>query len=162
MPPLDPQILSQMRMSISLLALAPALLLLRGARWFAMPVADIARCAMLGIFGLAGSNFFYYYAIQKSSVSTAIIVQYTSPVWVLLYMLSRGRERATWLRVSAVVAAAMGSALAIGIFRSGIKLAWLGIGSSLLAAFSFSFYNVLGRDLVRRHDRWKVMTFAML
>ena len=162
MPPLDPQILSQMRVSISLLALAPALLLLRGARWFAMPVADIARCAMLGIFGLAGSNFFYYYAIQKSSVSTAIIVQYTSPVWVLLYMLSRGRERATWLRVSAVVAAAMGSALAIGIFGSGIKLAWLGIGSSLLAAFSFSFYNVLGRDLVRRHDRWKVMTFAML
>jgi len=41
-----------MRVTISLLALAPLLLLLRGARSFAMPVRDIARCIMLGIFGV--------------------------------------------------------------------------------------------------------------
>jgi drug/metabolite transporter (DMT)-like permease len=162
LPPLDPQILSQMRVTISLLALAPVLFALRGTRAFAMALPDVGRCLLLGILGLAGSNFFYYYAIQKSSITTAIIVQYTGPVWVLLYMVSRGYQRPTRVRVSAVVAAVIGSMIAIGIFRTEMKLAWLGIGASLLAAFSFSFYNVFGRDLVRRHERWKVIVFALL
>jgi len=39
---------------------------------------------VLGTLGVAASNYFYYIAIQKTSVAIAIIVQYTAPVWVLL------------------------------------------------------------------------------
>jgi len=161
--PLDPLILSQSRTTISLLVLAPLLLLLRGSGVFAMPARDVLRCLLLGVLGIAGSNFFYYFAIQKSNVSTAIIVQYTAPVWVLLYMVGRGREHANALRIVAVGAAVAGCALAVGIFgHQRMQLAWLGIGAALLAALSFSFYNVYGRTLLGRHERWKVMVYALL
>ena len=50
--------------------------------------------------GVAASNYFYYLAIQRTNVATAIIVQYTAPVWVLVYMAARGLEKATVLRKS--------------------------------------------------------------
>jgi drug/metabolite transporter, DME family len=161
--PLDPVILSQTRTTIALLLLAPILLLARGRAALQISARDLLRCMWLGILGLAGSNFFYYYAIEKTAVSIAIIVQYTAPVWVLLYMVARRHERATLLRTAAVLAAVAGSALAIGIIgQQGVKLVWIGVLASLLAAFSFSFYNVYGRSLLLQHDRWKVITYALL
>jgi drug/metabolite transporter (DMT)-like permease len=160
---LDVQILSQARVTISFLVLAILLLLVRGKRAYAISVGDGVRCMVLGVLGVAGSNFFYYYAIKVTSVSIAIIVQYTAPVWVLLYMVSRRYERLTAARVVAVGAALAGIVLVIGIrdVQTG-HLAWMGVLASLLAAFSFSFYNVYGRRLLAAHDRWQVIAYALL
>ena len=160
---LDVEILSQARVTISFFVLAILLLLTRGKRAYAMSAGDGLRCMALGVLGVAGSNFFYYYAIKVTSVSIAIIVQYTAPVWVLLYMVSRRHERLTAARVLAVGAALAGIVLVIGIhdIERG-QLAWRGVAASLLAAFSFSFYNVYGRRLLVVHDRWQVIAYALL
>lgn len=160
---LDVTILSQSRVTISFLVLATVLLVTRGRRTVAMSAGDVLRCMVLGVLGVVGSNYFYYYAISVTSVSIAIIVQYTAPVWVLLYMVARRYQRLTLARVSAVGAALAGVALVIGIgdIQSG-HLAWRGVGASLLAAFSFCFYNIYGRRLVAVHDRWQVIAYALL
>ena len=109
---LDPLILAQARTGISLLILAPLLLIARGRSVFLLPRRDILRCMWLGLIGLAGSNFMYYYAIEKTSVSTAIVLQYTSPVWVLLYMLARRFQKPSLARIGAVAMAVLGISLA--------------------------------------------------
>jgi drug/metabolite transporter, DME family len=81
---------------------------------FRIAAVEAWRCAAIGVLGLAAANFFYYYAIQRTSVATAIIVQYTAPAWVLVYMVGSGRQRATVLRTIAVLLAVGGCALAIG------------------------------------------------
>ena len=160
---LNAQILSQTRTTISFLILAPLLMALRGRRALAMPRGDLLRCLLLGVLGLAASNFLYYYAIAKGSVSVAIIVQYTAPVWVLLYMVASGREHASPIKIGSVAAALVGIALALGIVgQHGLKLQWIAVAAALGAAFSFSFYNIYARRLLGAHDRWKVMTYAML
>ena len=65
--------------------------------------------------GVAASNYFYYVAIQKTSVAIAIIVQYTAPVWVLLYVVARGQQKLSLQKVAAVGVAIAGIALTIGI-----------------------------------------------
>ncbi len=100
---------------------------------------------LLGVFGVAASNYFYYLAIQRTNVAIAIIVQYTAPVWVLLYMVMRGLQRATAQRVIAVALALTGIVLVIGIVGSGsVRLDTIGVIAAMLAAFSFAFYNVAG------------------
>src|SRR6185312_1483282 len=83
---IDPVILSQCRTGFSFLALAVWLIARRGTSLLRVPWRDLAKLALLGLAGLAVSNYFYYLAIQRTNVATAIIVQYTAPVWVLLYM----------------------------------------------------------------------------
>jgi DME family drug/metabolite transporter len=157
---IDPLILSQSRTTFAFLVLLPALLMLRGGRRLALPWPDFGRMLVLGVLGVAISNYFYYLAIQRTNVATAIIVQYTAPIWVLLYMVARGLQKATLQRIAAVALAVTGIALVIGIFGSGLRLDIIGVGAALLAAFSFAFYNIGGHSLLSRHDHWTVLLYT--
>lgn len=168
---LEPVILAQTRVTISLFILAPVLLALRGRDALSLDGRNILRCFLLGTLGLAASNFFYYYAIDKTSVATAIVLQYTAPIWVLVYMVARGLQRATPQRVSAVLLAFTGSGLAIGAMTLtaalpflhfvGVTLNPAGVVAAQLAAVSFAFYNIYGQGLVAKIDRWKVLAYAL-
>jgi DME family drug/metabolite transporter len=161
--PIDPLILSQSRATFSFLVLLIALVLLRGWKRLYVPVADFRRMFVLGILGVAASNYLYYLAIQRTNVATAIILQYTAPILVLVYTVARGLQKATIQRVVAVALAVTGIALLIGIFGSGgLRLDAIGVLAALGAAFSFAFYNVGGHSILARHDRWTVLLYVIL
>jgi drug/metabolite transporter (DMT)-like permease len=160
---IDPLILSQSRTTFSMLVLLPLLASLRGWRALRMPKRDIAHTFLLGTFGVAASNYCYYLAIQRTNVATAIILQYTAPAWVLIYMVARGRQKPTLARVSAVALAIAGIAMVIGIIGPGnLRLDTIGVLASLLAAFSFAFYNVGGHSILARYDRWIVLLWTLV
>jgi drug/metabolite transporter (DMT)-like permease len=119
--PIDPLILSQTRTSFSLLVLLPMLVGRQGWQRIKLPRPDLIQCLVLGMLGVAASNYFYYVAIQKTSVAIAIILQYTAPVWVLLYVVARGQQKLSLPKVAAVGVALAGIALTIGI--AGAKTA---------------------------------------
>ncbi|MBV8476149.1 MAG: EamA family transporter [Acidobacteria bacterium] len=159
--PLDPLILAQARTTISLLVLFPVLCLTRG-RSLALPKKDLCHVMVLGILGVAASNYLYYLAIQKTNVAIAITIQYTAPAWVLLYLALRGRQRATLPRVAAVVLASLGCTLVIGLIGGGqLQVNAAGLIAAVLASFSFAFYNVGGHDILARYDRWKVLLYTL-
>jgi len=157
----DPLILSQCRTSFSFLAVGLGLLVQRGFKQLLISRSDFAKLILLGLGGVAASNYFYYLAIQRTNVATAIIVQYTAPVWVLVYMVARGRERLSSSKIGSVVLAISGIALVIGLIgRSRLQLDVIGIAAALGAAFSFSYYNIGGHDLLARCDRWMVLLYT--
>jgi drug/metabolite transporter (DMT)-like permease len=154
--------LTQARTSFTVLVLAPLLLLRFGKGIFRINRRDLGLCALVGTLGVACSNYFYYLAVQKATVSLAITVQYTAPVWVLLYMVARGNERASLQKAIAAVTAMAGTALAIGLFHAEAKLSTIGIGAALLASFGYAFYNVAGQGLVTRNHQLTVMFYVLL
>ena len=165
MHPIDPLILSQTRTSFSLLVLLPVLVGRRGWQRIKLPTPDLIQCLVLGMLGVAASNYFYYVAIQRTSVAIAIIVQYTAPVWVLLYVVARRQQKLSLQKVAAVAVAIAGIALTIGIVggksASPLRLDSYGFVAALLASFSFAFYNVGGHRLLARYDRWRVLVWTL-
>ena len=160
--PIDPLILSQSRTTFSFLVLAVVLLSTRGSRRLRLPAADLGQTFLLGVLGVAASNYFYYLAIQRTNVATAIILQYTAPVWVLLYTVARGVQKPTLRRIAAVGLALAGIALVIDVFSSGgFRLDPLGVAAAVLAAFSFAFYNLGGHSILSRYDRWIVLVYTI-
>lgn len=158
---ITPLVLSQARTSFSFLAVLIGFLALGRARHLRISGKELARIFLLGLAGVAASNYFYYLAIQRTNVATAIIVQYTAPVWVLLYMLARGREKATFAKLLSVLLAITGIALVIGLFGGGkLHLDPKGILAALAAAFSFAYYNIAGHSILARHDRWFVLLYT--
>jgi len=142
--------------------LLAALLVRRGASALRVPPRDLLRFVLLGVFGIAASNYLYYFAIQRTSVATAIIIQYTAPVWVLLYMVVRRAQRPSWRRTAAVALAVAGCALAVGLVGSGgLRLDPMGVTAALLAAFSFAYDNIGSHSVLARYDRWKVLFWVL-
>ena len=158
---ISPVVLTQTRTSFTVLVLGPLLLLRFGRRIFAIGRRDLILCALVGTLGVACSNYFYYLAIQKATVSLAITVQYTAPVWVLFYMVARGKERPTVQKIIAVFIALVGTALVIGLFHSDVRLSVIGVTASLLASFGYTFYNIAGQGLVTRNHQLTVMFFVL-
>jgi drug/metabolite transporter (DMT)-like permease len=160
-PLITPVVLTQARTTFAALLLTLFLLVRYGTEFFRISKQDLLLCALTGTLGLAGSNFFYYWAIQKTTVAVAITVQYTAPVWVFLFMVVWGRQKATWTRIFAVALALAGVAL-VKFFSAEIKLSALGVGAAMLAAFSFSFYNIVAQGLVTRNHPLKIMAYTLL
>ena len=159
---ISPLVLSQARTTFAVAVLGVFLILRHGPRFFRIGRRDFLLCALTGTLGLAGSNYFYYLAIEKSTVAIAITLQYTAPVWVLITMALRGRDRFTLVRVSAVMMALLGIALAIDIFHSGLSLRAIGVLGGIIASFSFAFYNIVAQELVSRNHQFKIMFYALL
>src|SRR5438874_2739535 len=160
---IDPLILSQARTTFSFLLVGLGLLFIRGPRALRLPWSDFAKLLLLGLLGVAASNYFYYLAIQRTNVATAIIVQYTAPIWVLVYMVLRRAERLTLSKMASVVLAITGIALVIGLFgRRRLQLDTLGVTAAMIAAFSFTFYNIGGHYILAKYDRWTVLLFTTL
>jgi drug/metabolite transporter (DMT)-like permease len=163
--PIEPLILSQTRTSFSLLVLLPMLVGRRGWQRIKLPTPDLIQCLVLGMLGVAASNYFYYVAIQRTSVAIAIVLQYTAPVWVLLYVVARGQQKLSLQKVAAVLVALAGISLTIGIVGtssgSSLRLDRWGLIAAMLASFSFAFYNVGGHRILARYDRWRVLTWTL-
>jgi drug/metabolite transporter (DMT)-like permease len=171
--PIPPLMLAQSRTTFAFLMMFPLLAFVRGARSLKLTPPDAFDAMLVGSLGIAASNFFYYYAIQQTSVATAIILQYLAPAMVLLWMLVRKLQRATPQRLFGVLLAIAGSVLAIGVVVRTAGFPWLtisahdvnlnarGVIAALLAAVAFSFYNIFGQHLVSRHNRWTVLLWAL-
>lgn len=146
--------------------LLPLLVGSRGWQRIHLPKPDLIQCLVLGVLGVAASNYFYYVAIQRTSVAIAIILQYTAPVWVLLYVVARGRQKLTAQRVLAVAVAIVGIALTIGIIgarsEAPLRLDSYGVMAAMVASFSFAFYNVGGHRILTHYDRWRVLTWTLV
>jgi drug/metabolite transporter (DMT)-like permease len=144
--------------------LLPLLVISKGWQRLRLPARDLGYCFLLGTLGVAVSNYFYYVAIQRTNVATAIIVQYTAPVWVLLYVVARGQQALSLQKIIAVALAVTGIALVIGIFGakgSSLRLDSYGLLAALLASFSFAFYNIAGHRILVRYDRWRVLVWTL-
>jgi drug/metabolite transporter, DME family len=169
--PIDPVILAQSRTTLSFLVLAP-LLLLRNRSALRVGGKYVAQFFLLGILGVAASNFLYFYAIEKTTVALAIVLQYVAPVWVLVYMLARRLQRPTVRRFSGVILAVVGCGLAVGGIAAQRGFPWLaisgphyntlGVIAGEMAAVSFAFYNVYGQHLLQLYDRWTVLLYTLL
>ncbi len=160
---IDPLILSQTRATFSVLLLLPILLIAKGATALRASRRALLKCAAMGVIGICGANFFYYYAIQKSTVAIAITVQYTAPVWVYSYMVAARRQHATWLRTVAVLLAFVGCGLvALTGPAAQLRVTSAGILAAMAAAFVFAFYNVMGSELVNEFSRWLVLFYSLL
>jgi drug/metabolite transporter (DMT)-like permease len=158
---ISPVVLTQTRTCFTVLVLAPLLWLRFGRSIFKINRADLVLCALVGTLGVACSNYFYYLAVQKSTVSLAITVQYIAPVWVLLYMVGRGKEPATLQKTVAALVAVIGTALAIGVFYSGVQFNAIGFYAAVLASFGYSFYNIAAQGLVTRNHQFTVMFYVL-
>lgn len=159
--PISPLILAQSRTTLSLLVLGPILLARRGRAGMRMSRRDVFIALLIGVLGVAASNYFYYYAIQVTNVATAIVLQYTAPVWVLMYMVVRRLQRATMQRLFSVGLALVGIALITGMVGGQLRISPTGILAAEAAALAFAYYNVAIPPLLERHDRWKVLVWLL-
>lgn len=88
----------------------------------------------------------YYLSIEASSVSTAVILMYTAPVFVLIYSVLFLGEKLNKAKLLSVALMIIGCALVSGIV-GGMKFSFWGVVFGLASGISYSAYNVFTKLL---------------
>ncbi|MGE5314136.1 MAG: DMT family transporter [Acidobacteriota bacterium] len=157
----DPLIIVQTRVTLACIALVLTFLA-SNRKMLVIDLRDIPLFLFVGICGVAGSNFFYYFAIKESNVATSILLQYTAPILVMLYVTVVQHERFTLSKFLALLCATAGIFFAVGAYDEGIIRANLkGVVFALIAAVTFAIFNIGGKPLTRKYSAWTVLTYVL-
>jgi len=165
---IDPLILAQTRVSFSCLVLFTFFFIIdvkhpSNTSMLRINVKDIHRFALMGVFGIAGSNFTYYFTIQQINVSTAILLQYTAPLLVLAYVTAKKEESLSAVKVVAAVLSIVGCFFVVGGREfSFSNLNGLGLVSGFGSAVCWAFTNVYLRRLLRNYSVWTILVYSFL
>lgn len=153
--------LVQVRLILSFVLLT-AYLLIFNRSLLRINRSDIPYMIILGIFGVAIVQFTYYFTISQTNVATAVFLEYLAPVFILLYGLLAGKEKASAVKLLALVGAILGGFLMVkGTTGSGMAVTVPGLISGLASAISFAFYTVYGKYGLEKYSPWTLLTWGM-
>ena len=117
----------------------------------------------LGVFGIGSAQFFYLLAISKINVAAAILLHYTGPVFVALYVVFVQRQKLRFNITLAIIGTLIGCFLVVGAYNLQVfTMNRVGIIAGILAAVSFAVYSILSDYGMRKYTPWTVLLFGML
>ena len=100
-----------------------------------------------GVFGFAAVNLFYFLAIQRLNVGVALIIEFTAPIWIALWMRFIQKKIVSKLMWWGLVIGLTGLVLIAQVWR-GLTLDGLGVTFAVLDAFALALYFLVGEKLV--------------
>ncbi|MBQ2159328.1 MAG: EamA family transporter, partial [Oscillospiraceae bacterium] len=118
------------------------LLLIKDPSGFRISVKDIPLFLGLGFGSILFFTVCYFTAITMMPLSTAAILLYTSPIWIMLMSVLFFREKLTGRKLLALVLAFAGCVLVSGISGEGMTLPGLLVG--LGSGIGYGLYSILG------------------
>ena len=136
------------------------LLLIKDRSGFRIALRDLPLFLGLGFGSILFFTVCYFTAINMMSLSTAAILLYTSPIWIMLMSVLFFREKLTGRKLLALGLAFAGCVLVSGISGEGITLTGLliGLGSGL----GYGLYSILGTVALRKYSPYTVTTWTFL
>lgn len=102
---------------------------------------------VFGLFGFAAVNLLYFLAIQRLNVGIALIIEFTAPIWVVLWLRFIQKRIVSKLMWWGLVIGLTGLVLIAQVWR-GLTLDGLGVLFALLCAFALAIYFLVGEKLV--------------
>lgn len=158
---ISPLLVVESRVIIAAIVLTIFLLITR-PQMLKVKLSDLKDFALLGVIGVAGSNYTYYAAIKETSVAIAILMQYTAPVLVALYMVATKQETVSRIKASAIVLSFAGCTIMLGVFNNDVRITALGIFLGTLSSFCFAFFNIYAKIANKQYSAWTVLTYTVI
>ena len=127
---------------------------------FRISLKDLPLFLGLGVGSVLFFAVCYFTAITMMPLSTAAILLYTSPIWIMLMSVLFFHEKLTRKKLIALALAFAGCVLVSGISGKGVTPAGLLIG--LGSGIGYGLYSILGTIALRRYSPYTVTTYTFI
>ena len=156
---LDAFRLTQIRITSAALILL-IISLLKGKQQLYVKRSEIKDLVLFGVIGIAVVNSFYYFALKYLYVSVALIIEFTAPIWIALYLRfvkKKNISRTAWVGITC---AFLGLVLISQIW-SGKSLNPLGVIVAILDALALAYYFLTADRLGQTRSSLSLITWGM-
>ncbi|EHR62201.1 EamA family transporter [Saccharomonospora cyanea] len=114
-----------------------------------------------GLLGVAGVQLFYFLSAARVPVGIAILLEFTSPVLVALWVRFVRRVRLPWPMWAGIGLALLGLAMVARV-HEGLTLDAVGLAAGVAAAVCSASYFLLGEHGVASHHPLGMVTWGMV
>ena len=135
------------------------ILLIKDPKGFKIKPKDIPLFLALGLVSILFFTCCYFTAIRLMTMSTAAILLYTSPIWVMILAIIFLKEKITPQKVIALILAFIGCVLVSGF---GGKVSAIGILVGLGSGLGYGLYSIFGTFALRKYSPFTVTTYTFL
>lgn len=135
------------------------ILLIKDPKGFKIKPKDIPLFLALGLVSILFFTCCYFTAIRLMTMSTAAILLYTSPIWVMVLAIIFLKEKITPQKVIALILAFIGCVLVSGF---GGKVSAIGILVGLGSGLGYGLYSIFGTFALRKYSPFTVTTYTFL
>jgi len=112
-----------------------------------------------GIVGYAGVQFFYFVAILRMPVSVGLIIEFTAPIWIALWIRFVRKQHVPRSMWTAVFLAFSGLLLIAQVWK-GLTFDGIGLIAAFLDAFALTAYFLLGEKWGKRAPTETLMLYG--
>ncbi|MCR5488434.1 MAG: DMT family transporter [Saccharofermentans sp.] len=135
------------------------ILLIKDPKGFKIKVKDIPLFLALGLVSILFFTCCYFTAIRLMTMSTAAILLYTSPIWVMILAVIFLKEKLTARKIIALILAFAGCVLVSGF---GGKVTLPGILVGLGSGLGYGLYSIFGSFALRKYSPFTVTCYTFL
>lgn len=116
-----------------------------------------------GIFSIVFFNYCYFSAMNQMSVSLAVILLYTAPVFVTILSFLFLKEALTRKKVFAVIGTIIGCILIAGMqSEHSSEITTIGLLTGLGAGIGYALYTILGKLALRNNRPFTVTLYTFI
>ncbi|KAB8126279.1 EamA family transporter [Gracilibacillus oryzae] len=117
----------------------------------------------LGVLGIVIFNWCYFTVMDQASLSIAVVLLYTSPIFVTILSSILFKEKVTKRKVLSLCLILFGCALAIQLIPIGnTVLSFQVILLGLLSAFFCALYSIIGKFVSQHYNFLTITVYALM
>jgi drug/metabolite transporter (DMT)-like permease len=135
------------------------ILLIKDPKGFKISPKDIPLFLALGIVSILFFTCCYFTAIRLMTMSTAAILLYTSPIWVMILAILFLKEKFSVQKLIALILAFAGCVLVSGF---GGKVTVAGILVGLGSGLGYGLYSIFGTFALKKYSTFTVTCYTFL
>ena len=122
---------------------------------FRIKRSEILPLVSYGIIGIAMVQALYFVSISRMHVSIALLIEFTAPVWIVVYLRVVKRRHVPNQMWLALVLALTGLALIAQVW-DGLTLDGIGVIAGFGASFALAFCFLCGESLTEKRDNQSI------
>ena len=137
-------------------------ILVRDRSKFRILLKDLALLMLVGFINGVLFNFLYFYTIINSRASIAVVLLYTSPVFVIILARIFFGEKITRNKFIALVLTVAGCLFVTGVIGEGYMPPPVAILTGVLTGLAYALNNILTSAAVKKNDPLTVTFYTLL
>ena len=137
-------------------------LLVKDKSLLRIKLRDIWMFVGTGVVSFFFFNFLYFQCMELSEVSVAVILLYTSPVWLMFFGRLLFKERFTTAKIVALCLPVSGCVLVSGVLGGAVTLTPAALLCGLASGFFYALYSVFGTIALKKYNPFTVTFYSFL
>lgn len=140
-----------------------AFIFIKDRNLFKIKIKDIWMFLCTGIVSLAFFSVCYFSTIVECGASVAVVLLYTSPVFVLVLSAFFFREKITALKILALILTVAGCVLVAGLLgEADSRITVKGLLTGILSGLGYGLYSIFGTVALKKYKPLTVTFYTFV